>query len=86
MREPPTSDDSAPHLIQLNRLKQRTKITLAKAFIPFALNDLEENRPDDVLRKYLQQHALVLLRITVNQNAAPLQLLQLLAMALARGR
>ncbi len=56
LKQPPSN------LIQLDRLEQRPKVTLPKPLIPLALNDLEKNRPDDVLRKDLQQHAFALLK------------------------
>src|SRR5687767_255679 len=79
--EPAPSDDSAPDLIALDGFEQRAEVAFAEALVALALNDLEENRPDDVLRENLQQHALVLLWVTVDQDAAAAQLVEAFAMA-----
>lgn len=48
---------ATPNLIQLNRFEQRFEITFTKALITFALDDLEEDWAEQVLREDLQQHA-----------------------------
>src|SRR3954469_24661444 len=75
-------DDSAAHLVELDRLEQRLEIAFAEAFVALALDDLEENRADDVLGKDLQQQALPLGRSAVHQDGAPLELGEVLIVAL----
>jgi len=61
---------AAPHLIALDRLEQRLEVALA-----FALDELEEHRPEHRLREDLQQEArLAVLRAAVEQDPARLQL------------
>src|SRR6185437_12711609 len=71
---------SAAHLVQLDGLEQSAEIALAEPLVALALDDLEEDRTDDILREDLQQHALSLARIAVDENAPLLQLAQRLAM------
>src|SRR5437899_1968206 len=71
------------NLILLDRLEQRLEITLAESIIALALDEFEENRPDRVRRKDLQQHlgvAAVDDALTVDQNAVALQADDVLAM------
>src|SRR6185437_4484380 len=60
--------------------EQGTEVALTEAFVALALDDLEENRADDVLREYLQQHALALARVAVDQYPPRPELLQRLRM------
>ena len=76
------SQHSAAHLIQLDRFEQRLEVAFAEAVVALALDDLEEDRPDDVLREDLQQQAFALARIAVDQDAPLLQLVR----ASRRGR
>src|SRR5256885_1981820 len=62
------SEHPAPYLVQLNRLEQGTEITLTEAFVALALDDLEKNRANDILRENLQQHTITLARIAVYQD------------------
>src|SRR5688572_26422515 len=52
-----SSNDAAIDLILLDTLEQRLEIPFAEAFVALALDQLEEDRADDVLREDLQQHA-----------------------------
>src|SRR6185503_10761235 len=76
-----SSQHASAHLVQLDRLEQRLEVAFAEALVALALDDLEEDRADDVLREDLQQQALALLRVAVEQDAALAQLFQVLAMA-----
>src|SRR5262249_52210296 len=73
--------DSAPHLVELDTLEQCLEIALAEALVALALDDLEEDRADDVLGEDLQQKALAFGRSPVHQDLALLELLDLLIMA-----
>src|SRR5213596_2086723 len=44
------------NLILLDRLEQRLEVAFAKTIVALALDEFEENRPDRVRRKDLQQH------------------------------
>src|SRR3981189_3315778 len=46
---------AAANLIFLDRFEQRLEIALAKAIVALALDEFEEDRPDPIRRKYLQQ-------------------------------
>src|SRR5687767_814421 len=48
-------DHAAADLVELDALKQRLEVAVAKAFITLALNDLEEDRADERLGENLQQ-------------------------------
>src|SRR5271167_1686097 len=63
---------AAADLIELDRLKQSLEIALAKTLVALALDDLEEDRPNDRRREYLQEH-LVLGRRTVEKYSILLQ-------------
>src|SRR6185295_7309484 len=65
-----------PHLIELDGFEQRAEVAFPEPLVSLALNDLEEDRANDVLREDLQQHALALLRIAVDENAPLAQLLE----------
>ena len=67
---PLSAQDAAPDLVLLDGLEQGLKITLAETLIAFALDDLEEDRADDIRGKDLQQQALALQGGAVNQDAA----------------
>src|SRR6185295_15488021 len=75
------SQHSSAHLVQLDRLEQRPEVAFAESFVALALDDLEEDRADDVLREDLQQEALAFLRIAVEQYAPLTQLFEVLAVA-----
>src|ERR1700757_3466828 len=47
---------ATPNLVQLDRFEKRPEIAFAKALIALALDDLEEDRPDDGGRENLQKH------------------------------
>src|SRR5882724_1602225 len=70
---------SPPLLIQLDRLEQGFEVAFAEAFVAFALDDLEEDWADDILRENLEQHALPFARVAVKQNASLLERAQILA-------
>src|SRR4051812_4232427 len=78
----PSLDHPAPHLVELDALEQRLEIAFAEAFVALALDDLEEDRADDVLGEDLEQQALPFGRRAVHENAALLQLGDVLLMAL----
>src|SRR5882762_3529189 len=72
---------AAPDLVLLDGFEQGAEVALAEALVAFPLDDLEEDRTDDVLRKDLQQQALALLGIAIDQDAAGAQLSQGFPMA-----
>src|ERR1044072_5785781 len=78
---PHSSQHTSAHLVQLDRFEQGLEVAFAETLVALALNDLEEDRPDDVLREDLQQQPLALLRVVFDQDAALAQLLQILAVA-----
>src|SRR5215470_16523410 len=47
---------ATPNLVQLDRFEERPEIAFAEALIALALDDLEEDRPDDCRGEDLQQH------------------------------
>src|SRR5690606_10192428 len=70
----------ALHLVPLDRLEQRLEVALAEALVAPAPDDLEEDRPERVLAKDLQQLALLGLRIGVDQDRVATEALDVLAM------
>src|SRR3984893_619441 len=72
---------AAPDLVLLDGFEQGAEVALAEALVAFPLNDLEEDRTDDVLREDLRQQALALLGIAIDQDAARAQLSQGFPMA-----
>src|SRR5689334_12765223 len=75
-------EDAPSHLVELDAFEQRLEIALAEAFVALALDDLEEDRADHVLREDLQQQPLTLGRRSVHQDAPLLELRDALFMAL----
>src|ERR1043166_8489496 len=74
---------AAPDLVFLDGFEQRLEIAFAKTIVALALDELEENRPDRIGRKNLQQHLGVTAvdhALAVDQNAVPLQPPHVLAM------
>ena len=64
------------NLIFLDRFEQRLEITLAESIVALALDEFEEDRPDRVRRKNLQQHlglAAIDDALAVDQDAGALQ-------------
>src|SRR3984885_11501919 len=78
----PSLKHAAPHLIQLDRLEQGTEITLTESLVALTLDDLEENRADDILRENLEQHTIALARIAVDENCSLLERSERLPVAL----
>src|SRR6476619_1694723 len=86
----PTNLRGVPHLqhapanlILLDRFEQRLEISLAESIIALALDELEEDRPDRVRGKNLQQHfglAAIDDAFAVDENAIVLQAGDVLAM------
>src|SRR5678815_3184840 len=76
-----SSQHTPTHLVQLDRFEQRPEVAFAETLVALALDDLEEDRADHVLREDLQQQALAFLRIAVEQDASLAQLFQVLAVA-----
>src|SRR5512138_2006761 len=74
------SKHSSSNLIEFDRFEQRLEVAFAETFVAFALDDLEEDRSDHVLREDLQQKAFALLGIAVDEDASLAQLFDLLAM------
>ena len=74
----PTLDDAAADLIEFDRFEQRAEVAFPETLVALALNDLEEDRADDVLREDLQQHALTLLRVAIDEDAPARELFELL--------
>src|SRR5687767_98516 len=75
------SDHPAADLVELDRFEQGLEIALAEAFVALALDNLEENRADDVLGKDLQQQSLALGRRAIEEDAALVEFGGRLAMA-----
>src|ERR1700761_8963507 len=72
---------AAADLVELQDLEQRLEIALAEAVIALALDEFEEDRPEDILREDLQQQALALGRRAIDQDAALPHFLDRFAMA-----
>src|SRR4051812_43611369 len=71
------------NLIFLDRFEQRLEVAFAEPIVALALDELEEDRPDGVRRKDLQQHlgvAALDYALAVNENAVALQAGDVLAM------
>ena len=71
------------NLIFLDRFEQRLEIALAKTIVALALDEFEEDRPDRVRGKNLQQHlgvAAIDDALAVNENAVALQAGNIFAM------
>src|SRR5687767_14164851 len=79
---PPRSNHAATHLVELDTLEQGLEIAFAEAFVALALDDLEEDRADDVLGKDLEQKPLPFGRRAVHQDSALLELGEVFAVAL----
>src|SRR5262249_10728200 len=75
----PMLQHAAAHLVALDRLEQRLEIALAEAFVALALDDLEEDRPDAVLREDLEELALLGFLVGVDQDLVLLQARHVLA-------
>src|SRR5262245_26764609 len=75
------SDNAPAHLVELDRLEQRLEIAFAEALVALALDDLEKDRPDDILREDLQQQPFALRRVAVDEHAALLQLVEIFLVA-----
>ena len=58
--------DSAANLIEFEGFKQGFEITLTETLVALALDDLEEDRADQVFGEDLQQQALALLRSAID--------------------
>src|SRR5207249_1124894 len=73
---------AAPDLVALQRFEQGLEVAFAEALVALALDKLEEHRPEQGLREDLQQQALAaVMRGAIEQDAAALQLGDVLAMA-----
>src|SRR3569832_342663 len=72
-------DHAATDLVQLDGVEQGLEVALAERLVALALDDLEENRAEQVAGEYLQQEA-VLLR-AVDQDAVLAHPLHILAVA-----
>src|SRR5258706_6527629 len=70
--------DAAAHLVELDRFEQRLEVAFAEALVAFALDELEENRPELVLAEDLQQQ---LAGLAVDEDLALFQLGDVLAVA-----
>src|SRR5258706_7122567 len=68
--------DAAAHLVELDRFEQRLEVAFAEALVAFALDELEEDRPELVLAEDLQQQ---LAGLAVDQDLALFQLGDVLA-------
>src|SRR5678815_4790445 len=75
------SNHTATLLIAFDRFEQRSEVTLAEAFVPLALDDLEEDRPDARLREDLQELPRLHLRVRVDEDAVRAHALEILAVA-----
>src|SRR6185312_17474764 len=73
-------EDAATDLVALHRLEQGLEVALAESLIALALDDLEEDRADQVGGEDLEQQAAVLVR-AIGQDGERLHLLDRLAMA-----
>src|SRR3989442_10489140 len=70
--------NAAGYLVELHGLEQRLEVALAEALVAFPLDDLEEDRADGGFGEDLQQQPAA--RAAIDQDPAPLQLLERLAM------
>src|SRR5690606_22146768 len=71
-----TLQHAATHLLELDRFEQGLEVAFAEALVALALDELEEDRPELVLREDLQQQVA---RRPVDQDLALLQLGHVLA-------
>src|SRR5439155_12774857 len=79
----PDLQHAAANLILLDRFEQRLEIALAESIVALALDEFEEDRPDRIGRKDLQQHFCVAAidhALAVDQDAVLLQSHDILAM------
>src|SRR5580692_4445987 len=72
--------DAATDLIQLDALEQGLEVAVAEPLIALALDDLKEDRPEQVFGEDLQQQAFVA-DGAVDEDAVPPQPFQVLAVA-----
>src|SRR3954471_848069 len=63
-------DDAAADLVELDRFEQGLEIALAEALVALALDDLEKDRADHILREDLEEEALARLGGAVDEDAA----------------
>src|SRR6187399_878593 len=75
------SNDTSADLIQFDGLEQCLEIAFAETLVSLALDDFEEDRPDDVGGEDLQQHAFIAGAAAVDEDSAAPQLLDIFAMA-----
>src|SRR4051812_6811962 len=78
-------EDAAADLVLLDRFEQRAEIAFAKPLVALALDDLEEDRPDHRLGEYLEQQALPLAGVAVDQDLVAIEPRQILAVARQAG-
>src|SRR5215472_17126458 len=75
------SKDAAAHLVELDALEQCLESAFAETLVALALDNLEEDRADDVPGEDLKQQALPLGGRSVHQYLALLELCDVLFMA-----
>src|SRR5690606_25170943 len=64
--------DAAPDLVRLDRLEERPEVAFAETLVSLALDELEEDRPDNGPGKDLQQDpgfSLIVLAVIVDHDA-----------------
>src|SRR6187455_925949 len=72
---------SPTNLIQFDGLEQCLEIAFAETLITLALDDFEEDRPDDIGGEDLQQHAFIAGAAAVDEYAAAPQLFDVFTVA-----
>src|SRR4029079_4585069 len=75
------SNDTPADLVEFDGLEQCLEIALTETLVSLALDDLEEDRPDDVRGEDLQQDAFGVRAIAVDEDAPPAQLIDALVMS-----
>src|SRR5688572_4480466 len=76
----PDSNDTPADLVEFDGLEQCLEIAFAETLVALALDDFEEDRTDHVGGEDLQQHALIRRAAAVDQDAALLELGDVLVM------
>src|SRR6185503_16124308 len=77
----PGSNDTPADLVEFDGFEQCLEIALAETLVALALDDFEEDGPDDIGRENLQQHAFAGGAVAVDEDAPLAQLFDLLVVS-----
>src|SRR5262245_42001117 len=75
------SNDTSADLVEFDGLEQGLEVSFAETFVALALDDLEEDRPDDIGGEDLQQNAFGVRAVAVDEDTPPPQLLEVFPVA-----